>query len=171
MHKAGGPVFLMIGGEGEANPVWMSQGTWIDYAREFGALCFQLEHRYISQSAHDMHSSRLIGDEMFLLCFRFYGKSHPTSDMSVKNLSFLSSEQALADLASFIAAMNEVYHLPIGTRWISFGGSYPGRCGGMDVDDLCTHQLLRNLGRLASPKVPPFGPRLRLHLGASLRKA
>ena len=45
LHRQGGPVFLMIGGEGEANSAWMSHGTWMDYAKEFGALCFQLEHR------------------------------------------------------------------------------------------------------------------------------
>lgn len=51
--KPGGPVFLMIGGEGEATAKWMKKGAWIRYAKQFGALCFQLEHR-------------------------FYGKSHPT---------------------------------------------------------------------------------------------
>jgi len=45
-HRANGPVFLMIGGEGEANSIWMQQGAWIDYANQFGAICFQLEHRY-----------------------------------------------------------------------------------------------------------------------------
>ncbi len=45
-HRPGkGPAFLMIGGEGEANPAWMTQGTWIDYAKQFGAICFMLEHR------------------------------------------------------------------------------------------------------------------------------
>lgn len=43
----------MIGGEGEALVDWMTQGAWIDYAKQYNALCFQLEHRY-------------------------YGKSHPT---------------------------------------------------------------------------------------------
>lgn len=51
--KNDGPVFLMIGGEGEASSEWMVKGTWIELAKKFGALCFQLEHR-------------------------FYGKSHPT---------------------------------------------------------------------------------------------
>jgi hypothetical protein len=51
--KRNGPVFLMIGGEGEATSKWMHKGAWIKYAEKFGALCFQLEHR-------------------------FYGKSHPT---------------------------------------------------------------------------------------------
>lgn len=43
----------MIGGEGTISPKWMYTGAWIEYAKEFNALCFQLEHRY-------------------------YGKSHPT---------------------------------------------------------------------------------------------
>uniref|UniRef100_A0A182MDR6 Serine protease K12H4.7 n=1 Tax=Anopheles culicifacies TaxID=139723 RepID=A0A182MDR6_9DIPT len=96
------PVFLMIGGEGEATARWMHEGAWIHYAKEHGALCFQLEHRY-------------------------YGKSHPTDDLSTSNLAYLTSEQALADLAYFIVAMNEKYALrPQKNRWIAFGGSYPG---------------------------------------------
>jgi len=45
--------------------------------------------------------------------------------MSVKNLAYLSSEQALADLAKFIVGMNQRYNLG-NAKWISFGGSYPG---------------------------------------------
>lgn len=52
-YRPGGPVFLMIGGEGPANPAWMEHGTWLTYAEKLGALCLMLEHR-------------------------FYGKSHPT---------------------------------------------------------------------------------------------
>ncbi|XP_077302469.1 putative serine protease K12H4.7 [Arctopsyche grandis] len=96
-----GPVFLMIGGEGEASPEWMVAGTWIDYAKKMNALCFQLEHRY-------------------------YGKSRPTKDMGTKNLVYLTSEQALADLANFIASTNEKYEFDSNTKWILFGGSYPG---------------------------------------------
>ncbi|KAG5677970.1 hypothetical protein PVAND_007682 [Polypedilum vanderplanki] len=99
--KHNGPVFLMIGGEGEMRPKWIQKGAWIVYAQKFGALCFQLEHR-------------------------FYGKSHPTNDMSTENLRFLSSEQALADLAYFVTRMNEQYNLTVNNRWIAFGGSYPG---------------------------------------------
>jgi hypothetical protein len=44
----------MIGGEGTANPIWMVEGTWLQYAMNYNAICFTLEHR-------------------------FYGKSHPTS--------------------------------------------------------------------------------------------
>lgn len=91
----------MIGGEGEATAKWMHEGAWIQYAKEFKALCFQLEHRY-------------------------YGKSHPTENLSTENLIYLSSEQALADLAYFIMAMKEKYSLDPSTKWIAFGGSYPG---------------------------------------------
>lgn len=96
-----GPVFLMIGGEGPADARWMVKGAWIDYAKKFKALCINLEHRY-------------------------YGESHPTEDISVKNLQYLSSYQALADLANFINAMNDKYKLRSNVRWIAFGGSYPG---------------------------------------------
>lgn len=44
----------------------------------------------------------------------------------MKNLAFLSSEQALADLANFTRTMTVQYKLPAGTKWIAFGGSYPG---------------------------------------------
>lgn len=50
----------------------------------------------------------------------------PFRDLSTANLAHLSSEQALADLANFIARTNERLQLPAGTRWIAFGGSYPG---------------------------------------------
>lgn len=99
-YKEGGPIFIMIGGEGTANPIWMVEGTWLQYAMNYNAICFTLEHR-------------------------FYGKSHPTSDLSVENLSYLSSEQALADLAYFITYIRDKYKL-IPNKLITLGGSYPG---------------------------------------------
>ncbi|XP_060655457.1 putative serine protease K12H4.7 [Drosophila nasuta] len=95
------PVFLMIGGEGEASEQWMDEGAWIHYAKHFGALCIQLEHRY-------------------------YGKSHPTRDLSTSNLAYLSSKQALADLSKFVIAMKVKYKLADTQKWIAFGGSYAG---------------------------------------------
>lgn len=100
-YVPGGPVFLMIGGEGTADPLWMVAGQWIEYARHYSALCFMLEHRY-------------------------YGASHPTRDLSARNMILLSSEQSLADLAYFIDAMTVKYEVPEGTKWIAFGGSYSG---------------------------------------------
>lgn len=47
-------------------------------------------------------------------------------DLSVKNLQYLSSYQALADLAYFINAMNNKYKFNKDVKWVVFGGSYPG---------------------------------------------
>ncbi|XP_030749283.1 putative serine protease F56F10.1 [Sitophilus oryzae] len=93
--------FLMIGGEGEATDVWMTNGAWVDYGKNISAVLFQLEHR-------------------------FYGKSHPTKDLSVENLKYLSSQQALADIATFIVSIGDEYNLDPDVKWIVFGGSYPG---------------------------------------------
>ncbi|RUS86001.1 hypothetical protein EGW08_006213 [Elysia chlorotica] len=91
-------LFVMIGGEGTANPIWNVQGTWIEYAKNYGAVCLQLEHRY-------------------------YGDSHPTLDTSLENIQYLSSEQALYDLATFIHAKKTEFGAE---KVIIFGGSYPG---------------------------------------------
>jgi len=98
--KSDGAVFLQIGGEGPASPAWMRNGHWIEMAKKVGALCFQLEHR-------------------------FYGLSKPTKDVSLSNLTYLSSQQALSDLSMFISAMNDKHSLH-NRKWIVFGGSYPG---------------------------------------------
>ena len=103
----------MIGGEGEANPAWMEAGSWLDMARSEGAVMLLLEHRYYGHVMCHV-SCQCIMTEIVLRCFmsyichfmynycRYYGQSHPTPDMSVKNLVWLSSRQALADLAHFI---------------------------------------------------------------------
>lgn len=102
LHFTGsGPVFLMVGGEGTLSPMWLSVGAMAEYGRQDNALMFGLEHR-------------------------FYGKSHPLSDTSVGSLKYLTSEQALADLAVFRQAMAKKYRLTDKNKWIIFGGSYPG---------------------------------------------
>merc|ERR1719369_1017151 len=65
---------------------------------------------------------------MFILEHRYYGDSRPTQDLSVKNLVWLSSHQALADLASFIEAMKLKHKLT--GPWVALGGSYPGSLAG-----------------------------------------
>jgi len=92
-------VLFMIGGEGEESPSWLTGGAWYKYAEDQHAAMFILEHRY-------------------------YGKSRPTPDMSVKNLAWLSADQALADIANFRVAMSEKHNLT--GPWVALGGSYPG---------------------------------------------
>ena len=98
-YDEGGPVFIMIAGEAEEDPGWLDYGAWYKWAKENGAAMFILEHRY-------------------------YGQCRPTEDMSTDNMKFLSSRQALEDLAYFITGMNSHHNMT--APWISFGGSYPG---------------------------------------------
>merc|ERR1711892_59506 len=98
-YVEGGPAFIMIGGEAEANPKWLTYGQWSKWAKENGAAMFLLEHRY-------------------------YGQSQPTEDMSTENMRYLSLRQGLEDLGYFMTAMNAKDDLT--APWITFGGSYPG---------------------------------------------
>ncbi|XP_071084320.1 putative serine protease F56F10.1 [Haliotis cracherodii] len=100
-YRPGGPVFLFIGPQTELTPaVFTGNGAWLDYAKTYHAIGFAVEQR-------------------------FYGSSHPTPDLSVDNLQYLSVEQSLEDLATFIVATNKERNVT-NAKWISFGGSYSG---------------------------------------------
>uniref|UniRef100_A0AC34GX93 C-type lectin domain-containing protein n=1 Tax=Panagrolaimus sp. ES5 TaxID=591445 RepID=A0AC34GX93_9BILA len=82
-------IFLMFGGEGTINPKWVcwTNYTYMQMATQYKARLIQLEHR-------------------------FFGQSYPIKaangwgDMSTPNLSLLTSQQALEDLANFIKTYN-----------------------------------------------------------------
>ena len=108
--------FLCVGGEGPPfTPDVVTTGgphcaLAVEMAKTRGALVLALEHR-------------------------FYGPSQPTGDLAVASLRFLSSEQALADLAAFVEFATAEFGLsppaPRGvTKWVAFGGSYPGMLAG-----------------------------------------
>ncbi|KAL6905188.1 hypothetical protein ACP4OV_002789 [Aristida adscensionis] len=103
-RRPGGPVFLRICGE------YSCDGIPNDYlavlAKKFGAAVVAPEHRY-------------------------YGKSSPFERLTTENLRFLSSKQALFDLAVF----RQYYQESLNARynrsgadnpWFVFGVSYPG---------------------------------------------
>ena len=65
-----------------------------------------------------------------LFVFALFRKMHfkfvvSFSDISDSSLKYLNSEQALADLAAFSQSMARKFNLT-SSKWISFGGSYPG---------------------------------------------
>uniref|UniRef100_A0A0D9XLG2 Serine carboxypeptidase S28 family protein n=1 Tax=Leersia perrieri TaxID=77586 RepID=A0A0D9XLG2_9ORYZ len=101
----GGPVFLRICGESSCD------GIPNDYlavlAKKFGAAVVTPEHRY-------------------------YGKSSPFESLTTENLRFLSSKQALFDLAAFRQyyqdTLNARYNRSSGfdNPWFVFGVSYSG---------------------------------------------
>ncbi|XP_046555481.1 putative serine protease F56F10.1 [Haliotis rubra] len=98
-YKPGGPVFLFVGPQEALTPtIFTGNGAWLEYAKTFHAIGFAVEHR-------------------------FYGKSHPTPDLSVKSLQYLTIEQAMEDFATFIVATNKERNFT-NPKWIAFGGSY-----------------------------------------------
>ncbi|XP_036611603.1 putative serine protease K12H4.7 [Trichosurus vulpecula] len=99
-YRPGGPVFLELGGEQSAVDSWTSSSSLLRYAKRMGAMYILLEHRY-------------------------YGKSHPTEDISTHNLRFLSSRQALKDALYFRKFLTHKLRL-FRNKWVVFGGSYAG---------------------------------------------
>jgi serine protease 16 len=99
-------VFLCVGGEGPPLDRTVLSASvhcndMVELAPKYGALMFALEHRY-------------------------YGPSDPFGDFATANLQWLNSEQALGDIASFHTFASEKFSLPANTRWVTWGGSYPG---------------------------------------------
>ena len=96
--KDNGPIFLYICGEWTCTPPDTQMFPMIVGA-DHNALLMSLEHRY-------------------------YGDSQPFEDWSTPNLKYLTSVEALADVAQFIENQNE--QLGRKADWIVIGGSYPG---------------------------------------------
>ncbi|KAK0628361.1 peptidase S28 [Bombardia bombarda] len=107
-YKKGGPIIVLQGGEtaGDGRLPFLQKGIVAQLTQATGGLGVILEHRY-------------------------YGKSFPLPDLSTSNLRFLTTDQALADMAYF--AKNVVFpgleHLDLTAPknpWIAYGGSYAG---------------------------------------------
>ncbi|KAG0647554.1 putative extracellular serine carboxypeptidase [Hyphodiscus hymeniophilus] len=107
-YKKGGPVIVLQSGETDATErlVYLQKGLLHQMIEATNGIGVVLEHRY-------------------------YGNSWPTSDLSTKNLRFLTTDQALADEVYF--AKNVVFkgleHLDLrapNVAYIGYGGSYAG---------------------------------------------
>lgn len=95
------PIFVFIGGEGEEKCSRLTSSMYMyQLAQEHRALLVDVEHR-------------------------FYGKSIPTPDVSTENMKYLSSSQALADLARIIDHIKTELNTAT-SKVITVGGSYPG---------------------------------------------
>lgn len=99
-----GPIFLKICGESACNGI---SNDYINVlAKKFGAAVVSLEHRY-------------------------YGKSSPFKSLATVNLKYLSSKQALFDLAVFRQYYQDSLNAKLNRSnvenpWFVFGVSYPG---------------------------------------------
>ncbi|KAF2093823.1 peptidase S28 [Rhizodiscina lignyota] len=107
-YRTGGPVIVLEGGEtgGDDRLPFLQKGILYQLAKATHGLGVVLEHRY-------------------------YGTSLPTEDLSTENLRFLTTEQALADVAYFAKNVkfpgleNCTLNAP-DAAWIAYGGSYAG---------------------------------------------
>ncbi|GIQ87506.1 peptidase S28 [Kipferlia bialata] len=100
-HQEGGPVFLMIGGEGPESERCVSGHYYYNnFAQEMNGLILCLEHR-------------------------FYGASVPTADTAMGSMELLTSEQGLEDLVHFKRWYAETF-LSYEADWVVVGGSYSG---------------------------------------------
>ncbi|VDN02619.1 unnamed protein product [Thelazia callipaeda] len=97
-----GPVFLMIGGEDQADRAWLTNYNlpYLQLADQINASTYMLEHR-------------------------FYGASRPTKNTSLQNLKYLNAKQAIEDIHHFVQEINQREGLS-NPKWIAFGGSYSG---------------------------------------------
>lgn len=108
---SGAPVFLCVGGEGPpltgasvVNSVHCSNAA--EWLPETGALMLALQHRYYG-------------------CFN--ASACPVPDVSAPGaLKFLSSRQAVGDVARFLEVVAQQYSLTSANKIVSWGGSYPG---------------------------------------------
>ena len=113
------PIFLCVGGEGPAfdgsvvvDSVHCSNAA--EWLPETGALMVAIQHRYYGCNASPASKTLL---DCPIPAF--------TADANT-DLKFLSSHQALSDIANFHEYIVEKYALSSTNKWISFGGSYPG---------------------------------------------
>ncbi|KAM9995201.1 hypothetical protein ACTFIY_001384 [Dictyostelium cf. discoideum] len=99
-YKNGGPIILYINGEGPvSSPPYSSDDGVVIYAQALNCMIVTLEHR-------------------------FYGESSPFSELTVENLQYLSHQQALEDLATFIVSFQS--KLVGAGHIVTIGGSYSG---------------------------------------------
>jgi len=97
--------FLYFNGEAPLTSAAIDGSTYImELAKRYNAFVVAQEHRY-------------------------YGRSFPVTDLSLENMKYLSTEQALEDAAEFQVYINNKYSLgEIGkdVTWVIIGGSYSG---------------------------------------------
>lgn len=120
-------VFLCVGGEGPS----LTNHVLIDSVHCSGDM-LELASKIKTESFLPKEEETDIEIHLFALEHRYYGESYPQfgdggSSVSNENLQYLSSRQAIADIANFIDFANTKYGLTKkDVKWVTFGGSYPG---------------------------------------------
>lgn len=96
-----GPVVILLGGHEPVTPHTLADSHALEIAQQLKGVAFALEHR-------------------------FFGASIPTEDMKLSSLRYLSQDQALADVASFIEHLRATGQAPPASRVVLYGGLRAG---------------------------------------------
>ncbi|MFH4978675.1 hypothetical protein AB6A40_005384 [Gnathostoma spinigerum] len=102
-HNSGGRAILFLTAQ-HSSPnelIYEEKYPVVMYAKEVNATLFMLEHRY-------------------------FGSSQPFKSLTEENLKYLTSRQAVEDVATFIPFANKEHKLGEKTKWVVIGGSYAG---------------------------------------------
>jgi len=112
--------FLCMGGEGPS----LTEHVLVDSVHCSGDML------QLASILHDQHG---LDVHLYALEHRYYGQSYPqfedgTSPVSNENLRYLSSRQALADMAHFVFTAIHLGESSASSniRVVTYGGSYPG---------------------------------------------
>ncbi|MFH4978663.1 hypothetical protein AB6A40_005372 [Gnathostoma spinigerum] len=102
-YVTGGPAILFLTAQHSSPSELIKDGKYgvVKYAKHLNASLFMLEHRY-------------------------FGSSQPFTSLTKENLKYLTTRQAIEDVATFIPFANEKHGLGRKTKWIIIGGSYAG---------------------------------------------
>ncbi|MFH4975677.1 hypothetical protein AB6A40_002386 [Gnathostoma spinigerum] len=102
-YNSGGPAILFLTAQHSSPNELIEDDKYpvVQYAKELKAALFMLEHRY-------------------------FGLSQPFKSLTEENLKYLTTRQAVEDVAAFIPFANKEHKLGEETKWIVIGGSYAG---------------------------------------------
>ena len=128
--------FLCVGGEGPS----LTKNVLVNSVHCTGDM-LELASKMNKELNTDVH--------LFALEHRYYGESYPkftdgSSPISNSNFVYLSSRQALGDIANFIQFVRGEYKIGEQVNWVTFGGSYPGMLAAWvsySLFVLCIHLL------------------------------
>ena len=127
------PIFLYVEGEGSGSPYDVVSGEHVELAASYGALLVALEHvRAGPQQQTPSTRARFDFTPPAPApapppTQRYYGASIPVPDLTTPNMRFLSSHQAIADIATFFDGyLRPTFNLTRANKVATFGGSYPG---------------------------------------------
>ncbi|ETN74979.1 serine carboxypeptidase S28 [Necator americanus] len=121
-YKSGGPIFFYTGNEGDIEGFATATGIMWDLAPKFNAAIVFAEHRFYGESLP-------FGNQSYSVSHSPNCTGRCCTRISIDNMGYLTSEQALADFAALLFTLktpNNTLNVsfPESAPVISFGGSY-----------------------------------------------